>query len=63
MDADTVSGALWGLVIVGGPLALLLVLIWAVKRNRTSPAEDRHTEQATRDLYREEDRRADDPAS
>lgn len=62
MDPDTLGGALWGLVIVGGPLALLLVLIWAVKKNRISRAQERHAEQATRDLYREEDRRADDPA-
>jgi hypothetical protein len=40
-----------------GPLILAGVLLWVLFRGRKrTPREDERTEQATRDLYREEDR-------
>ena len=53
MDA---GGFNWALINIVGPLLLLVVLAWAVLRNRkSSRAEVDRTEQATRDLYKEED--------
>ena len=50
------GGFNWGLITIVGPLLLLLVLAWVLIRNRkTSQADVDRTEQATRDLYREED--------
>jgi hypothetical protein len=39
-----------------GPAILLIVLLWLVIRGRSNRS-DKHTEQATRDLYRDEDER------
>ena len=50
------GGFNWALINIVGPLLLLVVLAWALLRNRkSSQAEIDRTEQATRDLYREED--------
>ena len=50
------GGFNWALINIVGPLLLLLVLAWALLRNRkSSQAEVDRTEQATRDLYKEED--------
>lgn len=46
----------WGFAIIGGPILLGLAIIWAALRNRTSRRMDRHTEQATHDLYQQQDR-------
>lgn len=49
------SGLFWVLINIIGPLVLAAVLLWALLRNRRAgPAEIERTEQATRDLYREE---------
>jgi len=48
--------ALWGVVTVLGPILLALALIFGIVANRRSAAEKRRTEQATHDLYVEEDR-------
>ncbi|MBA3675958.1 MAG: hypothetical protein H0W74_00960 [Sphingosinicella sp.] len=53
MDA---SGPLWSIITIVGPLLLIAVLAWAVLRNRGSRSSIEETEQATRELYREEDR-------
>ncbi len=53
MDA---SGPLWSIITIVGPLLLIAVLAWAVLRNRSSRSSIEETEQATRELYREEDR-------
>ena len=45
----------WIISIIG-PAILLIVLIWLVMR-RSSTGKDGRTEQATRDLYREEEQR------
>ncbi|MET1112090.1 MAG: hypothetical protein ABWX67_11245 [Allosphingosinicella sp.] len=63
MDA---GGGSWGIVTIVGPLLLAAVLLWVLLRNRTSGKRDRdRTEQATRDLYREEEekRRSGDDAT
>ena len=50
------GGFNWALLNIVGPLLLGLVILWALLRNRKSkPEEIESTEQATRDLYREED--------
>ena len=50
------GGFSWSLLTIVGPILLFIVLLWAVLRNRRPRKEDiDRTEQATRDLYREED--------
>ncbi|MFS0738301.1 hypothetical protein ABC347_14750 [Sphingomonas sp. 1P06PA] len=49
------GGMGWSLITIIGPIVLAVVLIWAIFRNRTSKAELDRTEQATRELYREQD--------
>jgi hypothetical protein len=38
----------WGLMTIVGPILLLLVLGWAMLKNRRSAAEKRRTEEATK---------------
>jgi len=46
---------MWTILTVAGPLILAGVLLWAMLRSRReSPREVERTEQATRDLYRDE---------
>ena len=51
--------SLVGIMEIVGPLILLIVLIWLVMRRRSTGKTGR-TEQATRDLYREEEQRRRD---
>ena len=48
--------AQWWIIDIVGPAILLTVLIWLVMRRRSTGKTGR-TEQATRDLYREEESR------
>ena len=48
--------SLLGIMEVVGPIILLIVLIWLVMQRRSTGKTGR-TEQATRDLYAEEERR------
>ena len=50
---------LWGLMNIVGPAILLVVLLWLVLRGRSS-GKSGHTEQATDELYDEEERRRRD---
>ena len=50
---------LWGLMNIVGPAILLVVLLWLVLRGRSSGKSGR-TEQATDQLYDEEERRRRD---
>ena len=51
------GGGSWTVITIIGPVILGAVLLWAIFRNRkVTPREDQRTEQATRELYREEDR-------
>ena len=57
------AGGNWAIINIVGPLLLAAVLVWALLRNRRARRGDNdRTEQATRDLYREEEesRRRDD---
>ena len=45
---------LWSIINIAGPALLLAVLIWLVMRRRSTGKTGR-TEQATRDLYAEEE--------
>jgi hypothetical protein len=47
---------LWSIMNIVGPAILLIVLIWLVMRRRSTGKTGR-TEQATRELYREEEQR------
>ncbi len=48
---------LWPIITIVGPILLLVVVLWAIVRNRTSKRSLQRTEQATKDLYAEEDKR------
>ena len=48
-----------GIMEIVGPIILLIVLIWLVMRRRSTGKTGR-TEQATRELYAEEERRRRD---
>ena len=50
------GGFNWTLITIVGPLVLLLVIAWAVLRNRGSQRSDVDSEEATRRVYEEEDR-------
>jgi hypothetical protein len=58
------GGGNWAILNIVGPLLLAAVLLWALLRNRKSRRGGTDTEQATRDLYREEEekRRTGDDA-
>ena len=50
------DNSLLGIMEIVGPAILLIVLVWLVMRRRSTGKTGR-TEQATRDLYREEEQR------
>ena len=51
------GGFNWSILTILGPLLIVIVLAWAVYRNKKSHTRENvsRTEAATRDLYREED--------
>lgn len=53
--------SLWGMMTIVGPVILLIALVWLVMRSRRRPdqATDTtpRTEQATGDLYKDEEKR------
>ena len=49
----------WWIISIIAPAVLLIVLVWLVMRRRSTGKTGR-TEQATRDLYREEEQRRRD---
>jgi hypothetical protein len=54
------GGGNWAIINIVGPLLLAAILLWALLRNRRSRkdgADPDRTEQATRDLYRDEEER------
>lgn len=62
------QGDYWGIVIIGGPILLGIVLVFVIMSNRRNrhPRDIARTEQATHDLYEELDARdkaRDEPAS
>jgi hypothetical protein len=50
------GGLSWSLLTIVGPILLFAAILWATLKNRKStPKEIERTEQATHDLYQEED--------
>lgn len=45
---------LYWIMTIAGPILLGAVLLWAMTHNRTSKAQKRRTEEATRQLYQEQ---------
>lgn len=54
-----ISGGIWGILVIVGPIVLLGAIIWATFNNRTSKQQLRETEAATRRLYEEEQPKED----
>ena len=46
--------SLWTLLVIVGPLLLIGAIVWAMMNNRTTPAEDARTAEATRRMYKEQ---------
>ncbi len=55
IEEASMTGGLWNIITVAGPILLLAVLAWAVLRNRATPGQERRTEEGTRRLYAEEE--------
>jgi FtsZ-interacting cell division protein ZipA len=52
----TFGGFGWSLLTIVGAIVLLVVIAWAMLRNRSSKSEIDRSEEATRRNYAEEDR-------
>ena len=53
--ADGAFGSgVWSFVVVGGFIILGVAIAWAKLRNKTTPQQDRRTEEATRRMYDEQ---------
>lgn len=50
------GSGIWGILVIVGPILLAAAIAWAALNNRQSKKGLRRTEEATRDLYRQEDR-------
>lgn len=50
------GSGIWGILVIVGPLLLLGAIAWAALNNRQSRRGEQRTEDATRALYREQDR-------
>jgi hypothetical protein len=46
--------SLWSFVVIAGPIILVVALLFAMLRNRRKPHEEAQTEQATRELYKQQ---------
>ncbi len=49
------GSGLWGILVIVGPILLAAAIAWAALNNRQSKAAERRTEEATHDLYKEQD--------
>lgn len=56
MEHQATGDSMWAFVVIAGFVILGLALAYAKFRNKTTPAQDRQTEQATRDLYKDQSR-------
>jgi len=56
MEHQATGDSMWAFVVIGGFIILGLALAYAKFRNKTTPAQDARTEQATRDMYKEQSR-------
>lgn len=55
MNNSIFGSSLWAIVVVGGFVILGAAIAYAMVRNKRTPREERHTEEATRRLYEEQD--------
>ena len=51
------SGGLWGVITIAGPILLAIFIIAAIMSNRRSRAEKQRSEQAVRDQHNAERRK------
>ena len=52
--SSTANGSMWLIVVIIGAFVLVAAMAWArAKNKKISPEQERRTEQATRDLYRD----------
>ncbi len=49
------GSGVWGFAVIVGPLLLAAAIIWAMLNNRQTRAGERRTEEATSELYKEQD--------
>lgn len=56
MEHQATGDSMWAFVVIGGFIILALAIAYAKFRNKTTPAEDARTEQATREMYKEQSR-------
>jgi hypothetical protein len=49
-------GAQWGLLTIIGPIVLAAAILWAMLHNRGSKREVERTEEATREMYDQQNR-------
>jgi ABC-type nickel/cobalt efflux system permease component RcnA len=49
------GGASWSILTIVGPLLIVVVLAWALMRNRKARGTIDRTERATHDLYEQEE--------
>ena len=56
MATSIFGDSLWAFVVVGGFIILAAAIAYAKFANKQTPREERRTEQATRDLYQDQDR-------
>ena len=45
---------LWSFVVIAGPIVLVAALAYAMLRNRRTPHAEARTEEATRELYKQQ---------
>lgn len=50
------GGFNWTVLTIIGPIVLVVVIAWALMRNRREGPADRDTEDATRQVYEEEEK-------
>ena len=56
MADGSFGSGVWAFVAIGGFIILGIAIAWAKLRNKTTPAQDRHTEAATRRMYDEQNK-------
>ncbi|HZG09581.1 MAG TPA: hypothetical protein VEZ70_11440 [Allosphingosinicella sp.] len=54
------GGGSWAILNIVGPLLIVVVLAWALFKNKTTKVDVERTERATHELYDEENAHRDD---
>ena len=49
------GSGIWGWLVILGPIVLGAAIIWAMMHNRQTPQQEERTEEATHELYEEQD--------